>query len=168
MKKHFAVVFFIILFLLISGCATTPNIKFKINPEIQTTHNQLFDASIKPFDLAYVPTPGYCAFILIIINNSDKELEVDWNRTLYVDNGKTNGSFMFEGIVYKDRNNPKSPDIIFPKSEFSKIIWPSNLVTFEGMYWLHHCMGEGNKGVSLSIKSDGKEIRENLILEITS
>jgi hypothetical protein len=38
---------------------------------------------------------------------------------------------MFEGVIYKDRNNLKLPTIIFAGPKFEKIIWPNNLIFFE-------------------------------------
>ena len=168
--------FFLLMFvLLIYGCATprptfTPTLSFfKSSPETQTIQKELFDVSLTPYDFSpNIYYPGYCAFQLTVTNKSDKEIEIDWNRTLFIQDGKTNGSFMFEGVWYGDRNNIKSPDIIFPKSTISKVIWPNNLVQFTEDSWVHHSMGVGNLGVSLSLKSNGKEIRENLILKITS
>lgn len=77
---------------------------------------------------------------------------------------------MFEGVVYADRNNPKSPDIVFPGSVMSKIIWPNNLVSYDGgQYgrgWIHEPMPSGNNGVFLSFVNQGKEDTEKLTVNL--
>jgi len=77
---------------------------------------------------------------------------------------------MFEGTVYRDRNNPKPPDVIFAGSTFSKTIWPSNLVHFSGgryASWMHENMPAGENGVYLTIKVGGEEIRDKLTVLIS-
>lgn len=77
---------------------------------------------------------------------------------------------MFEGVVYKDRNNPKPPDIIFAKSTFSKTIWPNNLVYFSsGKYggWRNEDMPTGENGIYLTVKVGDQEIKEKITINIT-
>lgn len=77
---------------------------------------------------------------------------------------------MFEGVVYKDRNNPKPPDVVFANGTLSKKIWPANLVSFSsGRYgggWQHSPMEPGQNGVYLSLLIDGKEINERMIMRM--
>ena len=79
---------------------------------------------------------------------------------------------MFEGVVYKDRNNPKSSDMIFAKGNILKTIYPNNLVSFSGgQYgagWIHGSMSSGENGVYLSTLVDGKEINEKLTVNISA
>ncbi len=76
---------------------------------------------------------------------------------------------MFEGVVYKDRNNQKPPDIVFARGNFLKIIHPNNLVSFaSGRYggWEHSEMPPGENGAYLSVSVDGKEISERLVMQL--
>jgi hypothetical protein len=136
-----------------------------VTPTIQTSSNDFFTAKISPL------CPNGCqAFLLTIENKTDKDLELDWNKTLYISNGRTSGGFMFEGVVYKDRNNPKPPDIIFAKSRFLKTIWPNNLVHFSsGKYggWRNEDMPTGENGVYLTVKIGDQEIKEKITINIT-
>jgi len=68
---------------------------------------------------------------LTIRNKTNKNIELNWNKTLYITGGQTSGGFMFEGVVYAERNNPKPADLIFGNSTFTKEISPSNLVDYE-------------------------------------
>lgn len=156
----------ILTVLLTFGCVTPgPKHIWKIEPYSQKVENEYFSATISP--TAYSShRDGYEAFDLRIKNKSSLDIELDWNKTLYIENGKTNGGFMFEGIVYRDRNNPKHPDIIFAGSEFKKTIYPNNLVTFyEG--WHHYRIPSGQNGIYLTIRANEKEINKKIIINMS-
>lgn len=151
-----------------------------VEPSSQTVENEYFSATVSPamresgsysFEDSsgkYLLSETYKAFNLYIKNKTHIDIELDWNKTLYIENGQTNGGFMFEGVIYKDRNNQKPPTIIFANSEFKKIIWPNNLVFFEPeLGWGHKPIELGQNGVYLTIKVGEKEIKEKLLLNMS-
>jgi len=151
---------------LITGCVTTRYV-WKADPVRQSVDNEYFSANIST---ASCDRWGCEKFRLSVKNKTDKNIELNWNKTLYIVNGQTSGGFMFEGIVYRDRNSPKSPDIIFANGELTKGIWPNNLVGFSsGKYggWRHGSMPRGENGVYLTVNIDGKEISEKLTLSLS-
>jgi len=160
--KSLTVVFSV---LLITSCVSTfPKTYWKIEPRTQRVQNECFKAEIIPW---YQSAGNYVGFLLTIENLTTNNIEVNWNKTLFISNGQTSGGFMFEGIVYKDRNNQKSPDVIFQKGKLSKIIWPNNLVHFEsGRYggWIHETMTTGENGIYLTVFVDAKEINEKIVM----
>ena len=102
---------------------------------------------------------------------------MDWNKTLYLKNGKARGMFMYEGMRFVDRYDRRNPDIIYPKSDFYKHIMPSmlarrnynyiptamdGLVLTSGGEWYFASMKKGTHGVFLIMVVDGKEMSENL------
>jgi hypothetical protein len=148
-----------------------PTVKYllKSTPPTQAVINEYYEAKITPIPGISQRRPGYDAFELYIKNRVDRDLEVVWDKTLFIDNGKTNGGFMFEGVVYKDRNNPKPPDMVFASGEFTKKIWPCTLVSYlGGRYggWVHEKIHPGDNGVYLTIRINGKDITEKLILNV--
>ena len=150
----------------ISSTIISPHFVYRVSPTIQTSSNEFFVANLS----AKCPNNGCEFFLLEIENKTDGDLELDWNKTLYILNGITSGGFMFEGIAYKDRNNSKLPDIIFAKSKFSKLIQPSSLVYFSrGRYgeWENKNMPTGENGVYLTVVVDGREIKEKITINIT-
>jgi hypothetical protein len=164
--KYTMVLIMIICITLCIACLPRQQIILNSYPPIQTVDNDYFNASISPVET----WRGYNAFILTVNNKTDKDLEIIWDRTLFIDNGRTSGGFMFEGVVYRDRNNPKPPDVVFAKGNFSKTIWPNNLVYFSsGKYasWGHEVMSPGENGVYLTIKIGDKELKEKLLLRIS-
>lgn len=112
-------------------------------------------------------TAGSDDLILAVINKTPRDIEIDWNKTLYIDSGRTSGGFMFEGIVYSNRHAVKPPDIVFAKSSFTKTIYPINLVSYRpGKYggWEHGNIGYSQTGIYLTIKVGGVEVSEKIIL----
>jgi hypothetical protein len=112
---------------------------------------------------------GYESFVLAVVNKSKKNIEINWNKTLYVAYNQTSGGFMFEGVVYRERNNPKQPDVVFAGGNLVKTIWPNALVEYEsGKYggWRNRKMWEGEHGVYLTLSIDGKEVNERLSVKL--
>lgn len=148
-----------------TGCATPP--EWKSDPDIATVDNEFISASIHPICRGWA---GCEAFLLRIVNKTDKDIEVNWNKTLYIRNGQTSGGFMFEGVTYADRNNNKPPDVVFKKSSFTKTISPSNLIRFDPGArggWRHIAMSNGSHGLYLTVLVDGNEITQRAEITIS-
>jgi len=156
----------IALLLLLSACVEIPGVTWVSEPATATVDNPFFTAQLTPRCGGY----GGCnSFSLIIRNKTDKNIEINWNKTLYVSDGQTSGGFMFEGVIYRERNNPKPPDVVFGNGTFSKVIWPNNLVHYSsGRYggWENLRMPTGENGAYLSVVVDGKEISERIIVTL--
>lgn len=166
-------------FVIMVGCIKTINLNCKCEPSIQKVQNDYFEATITPifgnnigsigFATGIVYKGGCNAFNLEIQNKTDKNIEINWNKTMYISNGQTSGNFMYEGVIYSERNNPRPPDFVFAKSKFSKTIYPNNLVIYwdVNLGWRHEFMGDGENGVYLTILVEGKEIGEKITINIT-
>lgn len=167
-KSKGVILIFLVAFF-VTGCvmALEPQYSWIIEPHRQSVENEYFSASISPTAFnslgRYV---GYEAFDLTIKNNTSEDIELDWNKTIYIWNNQTKGGFMFEGVVYKDRNNPKQPDIIFSGSELRKTIWPNALVSFD-RGWDHDVIPPGQNGVYLTVKFKDKEVKEKILLDMS-
>jgi len=125
------------------GCAT---VKYKAVPPIQKATNEYFKSTMEPvifLSSGDSTSIRPLAFALTILNKTNKDLELDWNKTLFIQRGVTSGGFMFEGISYRDRNNSKSPNIIFANSRFWKFIYPNILAKHYNKNWYHTGMGSG-------------------------
>lgn len=156
MKKLLCLCAFIIVALVAVGCA--PSSLWKSDPTAKQIQNEYFDAELLPFSIM----AGYLGFDLTIHNKTANRLEVDWNKTFYLYDGKRNGGFTFEDTVLADRNKPKLPDIVAGNATFSKKIYPSNLFELSVIAGapLHGEMKAGENGVYLTVIADGKEIAE--------
>lgn len=165
--KSKSIILFLFIAFFMTGCVTPgPKYTWKIEPYKQSVENEYFSASISPtaFDNIW---DGYTAFDLTIKNKTSEDIELDWNKTMYIENGQTQGGFMFEGVVYKDRNSPKQPNIIFAGTEFRKTIWPNNLVDFLYGRWRNYSFPSGQNGVYLIIKVKDKEVKEKILLDMS-
>ena len=160
MKKYC----FVILVALLTGCAGLLEQPSSGPAPQASASNESFDMTISPiYEFGRFPI----GFKLSVVNKTEKDLEIDWNRTSFVDNGSSRAGFMFEGIRFADRNNPKQPDFVFAKGTFTKDIFPTANVEWNTRIsrpdWTFKELNS-NCGVSLSVKADGKEVRQNVIL----
>jgi len=109
------------------------------------------------------------SFILTVHNKTAHDLVIDWNSTLFIQNNATSGGFMYAGIVYRDRNQPKPPEIVFPGATITKAIYPNENVFWSSFShtWQH---GEltGETGAYLALKVDGKPVREKLLVKVVN
>jgi hypothetical protein len=168
---HISLIILVVFFMW--GCTGMSKIIWKSEPSIQKADNEYFEAKITPKSkFNEYPNWGYDKFLLEIKNKTAKNIELDWNKTLYIKNGQTSGGFMFEGILYMQRNDPKLPDFIFSNSSFSKIITPSVLVSWisskDNSGWNSNIIDIGEHGVFLTMVVDGKEIQEKMVVVISS
>lgn len=133
------------------------------NVDIPTENKEL---SFKIIPINPSSIAGYSAFILNIQNKTDRDMEIDWNKTNFIKDGSTSGTFMFEGIVYKDRNTVKANDVIFANSTFTKTIYPNNYVKFDSYGWYHVGTGLGSQGAYVVIIDGQKTIKQKVIVNI--
>lgn len=160
-----AITFGTILVLALAGCVkTTP-----YSADAKTIASEAYTVKLDPIgnaEWAY-----YDGFELTVENTGTKDIELNWDRTLYMENGQTNGGFMYEGIVYAQRNSPKPPDLIFAGTHIKKRIYPNVLVDlykgYKKVEWMHRMFKAGRHGVSLSLWIDGEEIRETVEVKVT-
>lgn len=157
-------------------CPVEKTVKRKV-PFSGSSENEFFRVELLPiyqklniyiFDKVLPNT-----FILKIINKTEKDLTIDWNNTFYIEDSQTRSTFMFEGIKYSEKNYLKSPDVIFAKSSFTKIIYPVILVNFKtsgyGQYssssWVHENIPlAGTTGAYLSLKIDNHTYNTKILL----
>ena len=154
----------VIILGIISIIGSAPRYIVRSIPTTPLVDNEYFTATIEPISVYYGGTQ-LNAFRLNVSNKTNKDLTIIWDKTLYILDGRTTGTFMFEGIIYKDRNNPKPPDIVFTKTTFSKIISPCNLVHFS-KGWYHEPLPIGENGVYLTIAVEGKEITGKMVVNL--
>jgi len=149
--------------MLISGCVNTYYVP-RVTPTKIETENEHFIANILP-----ACTPYACIFIgLVIDNKSSKNIEIDWNRTFFIEDGITKGRFTFEDIknpisLYAFLNR-KITTIIRPGYRITVMLYPiaKVLTSYEFRFRLN-----GSNGVYLTVIVDGKEITEELLFDLS-
>ena len=165
------IIFFMIIVL---GCVPTKI--WTSHPEIQSSGNKYYDVQFEPLKK---DNNFFVMFLLTVSNKSDKDLEIDWNQTRYIYNGKLYGGFAFEGIRPEDVKNSTIPSAVIPKgSRFSKEIAPLKLIAFVPLSG--NSVGPdksgispgplpaGGNGIYLVIRQNGQVVREKITLNIVS
>jgi hypothetical protein len=149
---------------LLSGCATAPS--KPLNPPSFSISGQFVSGKLT----VLCDNPESCKVFELTLNNKTEEtLEIDWNRSYYINNGKPDGGLYFDGIVIAQRNNPRSPDIILPKSSFQRNLIPNKhfeLKMFPLAHWNIKYLEGDSHGVYLTLKSGSKEETVNVSVNL--
>lgn len=119
------------------------------------------------FDLK-LTTNDCISFTLVVTNKTQKDAEVVWDKSYYIDeNNASNGGFMFGNeTYYEDKDKPKNPSIIFARDSLTKTIYPAYLVYWK-RGWVSGYLPRGRIGVYLTLRSNGEEVSHRLYLNIT-
>ena len=171
MGKKVALSIIFVLFVF-TGCVTST--VWESTPTVQNAENEYYEAFLEPL------TKGrkfFVSFRLSVTNKTDKDFEIDWNKTKYVHNGRTRGGFVFKGIKPEDIRNSTIPaDTILGEDTFSKVISPYKLLaraplressvgaTESTIY--PGILPTGENGILLVIRQNGKEVVERITLTI--
>jgi hypothetical protein len=159
MKKLYVCVFLIIV-LVVVGCASQQ--LWRAEPNMQQASNEYYAATISPIFIF----DGYKGFLLYIHNKSPEDLDVVWENTFYIYNGKKEGGFLLRGMRSGDKLDTPS---IVSGSMFSKEIFPAKLAEFStiAMSTIYNPMKPGENGILLTVKVGEKKIAETLTLNVS-
>jgi len=157
---------------MLTGCAQTKIWTSK--PGIQTSDSQHYRIQLEPIkDI----NNFFVWFRLSVINKTDKNLEIDWNQTRYLYNGRTVGVFVFEGINPEDvKNRTIPPEAVPGKTTFSKQIAPFKLVAWTPLRDQSVAIGKsrinpglipaGKNGIYLVVRQNGETLHETITVVI--
>ena len=170
--KKITIGIFIFLLFLQAGCA--PQKVWTSNPTKQITGNNYYEVLLEPVREDHY---FFVMFKISVTNKTNKDLEIDWNKTRYIYNGKLHGGFAFEGIGPENvKNNTIPPDKIAAGSVFVKEIAPIKLIAWAPIRDSSVREGEtgispgklpaGENGVLLFVRQDGQEIRQNVTVNL--
>jgi len=150
------------------GCATEK--VWISSPEIQTAGNPYYESRLEPVTGKY---SFFVSFHLAVINKSDSNLKINWNKTRYIHNGRRYGVFVFKGIKPEDIKNLTIPPNIIPAGDtFSKVISPYKLLARAPIRdsskgkaesnIMPGIMPNGKNGILLVVRQNGKEVVEQM------
>jgi hypothetical protein len=149
MKKIFLVILGVALLV---SCSSWRSDKYVL----QT--NPVFDAQIE--------TKDFYSFQLTIKNKSNDNIEILWDKTLYIESNSTNGGFSLGTETYYEEKDNAIPNmIIFPGETSTRYIYPVTL-RYWNRGWLRNIMNIGKHGIYLTIKAGDKEYREKMIINV--
>ena len=164
----------LITVLVLAGCSVV-TYDYTSSPESGRLETPLLKATFTPEkdDANY-----FAWFKLEIRNLSDSSLEIDWNQTRYLMDGKNRGGFAFKGIIpatIKDGTIPN--EMIAPGQTFLKQISPVAKFAMaerkdysagkekSGIY--RGILPPGENGIVLAILANGQLVRKKLVVVIT-
>ena len=167
-----AVLFIILLLLMLTGCAQKKI--WTSRPGVQTADSQYCKIQFKPLK---ENNTFFVWFRLTVTNETGRGIEIDWNKTRYIYNGRNMGVFVFEGINPEDVKNLTIPPEIVPGGQtFSRDIAPFKLVAWAPIRDRSVAIGKsritpglipaGENGIYLVIRQDGQEVREKIEVNI--
>jgi len=144
------------------------------SPDRQTLSSLSFDVGLEPLKK---DAEFFNWFRLTVKNKTAADLEIDWNRTRYLHNGKDAGLFIFEGVVPAAVKNATIPAAVIPAgSTLTRDIAPFKLIAFaplreqtidtEGPNIIAGVVPEGENGIFLVILQDGKSARPRISVQI--
>jgi len=164
----------IIISMTISCAAPQRPTRHIADPPMQTIETEHYRISFKP-----LKKDGnfFVAFLLEVQNKAAGEIEVDWNRTHYLLEGKNHGKFVFAGIPPADvKAGTVPPDKIESGNTLQREIAPQQLLAYAAIRDKNVRPGksgisagplpEGRNGIHLVLSMEGKDYRQNLILYI--
>ena len=165
----------IIGFALMMGATCAPTMVSISDPKIQTAANPYYQTQFEPLTRDH---NFFVVFHLTVTNKSNKDLQIDWNKTRYLYNGKPYGVFVFKGIEPKDiKNRTIPPDVIRPEATFSKEIAPYKLLARAPIRGRSKAgtdepaitpgpIPAGESGILLVVRQAGKQIVEKMTVSI--
>ena len=154
------------------GCAGVE--VYSSNPEVQRVSNDYFTAELEP-----QLKPGqsfFTTFGFTLTNKTNKDLQIDWQNTSYVLDGRRKGRFLWEGVTWDGLEEIQSKPFIpvAPGDTFTSVIFPKNLVgrasamSKGGVQYIQGALPEGESGILLFVRQNGKVIREKMVVVIKS
>ena len=171
---------FVVLALIIAGCASTLEAPQLIattvsTPEIQNVTGDGYEIQLEPLKQGH---PFFVAFELTINNRSTEPIFIDWNLTRYNFNGRPAGSLVWRGINAKAIKKQRiALEAIAPGGIFSREIAPHKLVAWQPLRSDSVSPGEsglsagqlpaGENGVRLVFRKGGELLKETLSVFLT-
>ena len=159
--------------LMLAGC-TAATYEYTSTPVAGNVSTQAFEAAFTPEKTG---RDYFNRFRVDIKNVSDSPLEIDWNKTAYLLNGKNRGRFVWDGIEPATVKEGKIPfDVVAPGQSFSRVIVPLSKLAIAqrkdhragkdkaGLYG--GILPSGENGILLAVKNGGKTVVKKMTVVI--
>jgi hypothetical protein len=162
------------LFLIFTGCATATAPVYTSNPASHTFQNDVFAGEMEP---QLAPGKDYFdSFRLVFTNKTNTDLQIDWQNSFYLLNGKKFGRWGTEDLTVEDLQRKEKPPLVTvaPGNTVSGLIFPLQLIARSSLSQKtgsaptisRGIIPEGESGLLLTVRQGGREIREELNFRI--
>lgn len=161
--------------LVLTGCAASIGV-WSSDPIAEQVENPYFRATVKP---EKDQSGFFTMFHIEVTNKTEENLDLDWNESRYLLQGKTADRLVFEGVDPEDLKRGSIPmEKIAPGQTVIKNIGPFRFVSFapnryksgeaEASRISFGPLPEGYNGVQLVIRTVDKAIVEDLQMRLSS
>ena len=165
-----------LVLLVMAGCAKEQI--YKSSPSMQSVSTSSFDAKLEP--LRAEGYNYYNRFRFVFTNKTNKDLVIDWSDTYYLQNGRKNGLFGWQGLTFEElKGIREEPNLTVAggKTE-TVVIFPIKLIGWkeEGVRmkattpeagFTNGVIPAGENGMSLAVRQNGKLVREKILVNVT-
>jgi hypothetical protein len=154
----------------LAGCAGVEF--YSSNPAVQRVSNEYFTAELEP--QLKQGQNFFTTFRFVLTNKTNKELQIDWENTYYLLNGRRNGLFLWEGVTWDGLKEISSKPLIplAPGDSFTGVIFPKKLVgrgsamSKGGVQYTQGPLPEGENGILLIVRKNGNLVRVKMVVSI--
>lgn len=134
MSGRVAVHVVLLIGLVLTSCGGPPNpLKgtWIATPRYREADNSLCRVRITP---QKGDKPYYAFFVLTLLNKSETELSIDWNKSRYVHDGRPQGMLVFEGIDPQAVKNQTVPEeSVSPGDRLARNLMPMRLIAWSSI-----------------------------------
>ncbi len=161
-----------VLLTVLFGCAPVPVQRWHSEPSSQSASGQDLKVTIEPVKEG---NPYYSAFLLTIENKTGDNMQIDWNATRYLHQGKDLGVFIFKGVGAENIKGNIAPDNLAPGSTFTRLIFPLRTIAFlpgeqktkqDQLGFMAGVLPAGENGILLVINHEGRPISQRLSVRL--
>jgi hypothetical protein len=165
-------------FLLVATGCTTVTV-YRSDPTTQLVSNEYFSVEFEP-----QRAQGYDyfnSFRFVLTNKTDKDIILDWSKTYYLRGGKKFGQWGWEEMTFDQLKEIKAQPLVTINAGdmLTDVIFPINLVGKQRSQeqltgrrpedrFVLGVVPEGQNGMELNIKHNGKVVKQRVTLTITS
>jgi hypothetical protein len=164
---------FIALASLTASCAPA-KVVWESKPPLQEAVNKQFSVTLEPLREGH---DYFSIFRISVKNNTSADMEIDWNKTRYIHNGRPVSGFAFRGIDPGNLKDGTIPlDTVPAGSTFRKEIAPVKLITWQTLRdsakstqtgFNAGMIPPGENGALLVLRQGGKELQQEVSVRIT-
>ena len=159
---------------ILAGCAGVQVKGYSSDPPVQRFSSDTFEVELEP--QLREGQNFFAKFRFSFTNKTSKELNIDWENTSYILNGRNYGRFLWEGITWDGLKEVKAQPLI-PVSggdTLKTVIFPVRLLgrssagggSTGGVRYTRGPLPEGVNGIHLTVKQNGKVLQQKIVVNI--
>jgi hypothetical protein len=115
--------------------------------------------------ISLIITPQDDRFLFSINNKSQSNIEIDWDRIIYINENNHSSRVIHSGIKYADKNSPQVPSLVAPKTSITDAIIPADNIYLSSVSYEWRILSLLKNGKTNG-SYDGRNVKINLPIKI--